>query len=113
MRYILFQYNRFHFLARPSIAYGSSMFLNFVRVYGGFDIYIGTMLTARNAYSGNLFLGGLGFGGLEIYTSRWSAFFIECGGGGGGHLIKGDNLFVNEYGHLGGGFVRVGTRFFL
>ncbi|MBI9099678.1 MAG: hypothetical protein JEY91_14460 [Spirochaetaceae bacterium] len=86
--------------------------MNFVRVYGGFDLYGGTMLTVDNPYSGNLFLGGIGFGGIEIYTSKWSAAFIEGGGGGGGLLIEGDNVIAANNGHLGGGFIRVGSRFY-
>ncbi len=82
-------------------------------MYGGLDLYVGTMITASIPYSANLFIGGLGFGGIEIFSSRRSAFFIECGGGGGGHAYRGSNIIAQEgFGFLGGGFVRVGTRFF-
>ncbi|MBI9100383.1 MAG: hypothetical protein JEY91_18005, partial [Spirochaetaceae bacterium] len=51
--------SRFHILGGPSLTFGSPIFLNFVRIYGGFDLYGGTMLTVDNPYSGNLFLGGI------------------------------------------------------
>lgn len=105
--------SRFHLMAGPSITFGSPLFLNFVRMYGGIDLYLGTVMTVTNSYDANLFTGGLGYGGVEIYSSAHTAFYIECGGGGGGMVLPGSNPVVAGAGYLGGGFVRVGSRFFL
>jgi len=109
---LLAEDNRFHFVAGPSVTLGSPLFQNSVRLYGGADVQMGTMFTETNSYSANIFMGALFYGGLEVYTSRYVAFFMECGGGGGGHIIAGDNPFAGEKGYLGGAFIRSGCRVF-
>ena len=63
----------------------SPLFFNFIRVYGYGEFIIGARIQNQEwditKNSVTLSFGGLGFGGIEFYTSRWVAIFLEAGGG--------------------------------
>jgi hypothetical protein len=63
----------------------SPLFFNFIRVYGYGEFIIGARIQNQemDIYKNNVTIsfGGFGFGGIEFYTSRWCAIFIEAGGG--------------------------------
>ncbi len=68
----------------------SPLFFNFIRIYGVAEFIFGytftdpedndTPETYINKYGKNFTFGALGSGGIEFYTSKWTAFFIEVGG---------------------------------
>jgi hypothetical protein len=63
----------------------SPLFFNFIRVYGYGDLLIGARIQNQGMDITKNFvtfsIGGLGYGGIEFYTSRWCAIFFEAGGG--------------------------------
>jgi hypothetical protein len=63
----------------------SPLFFNFIRVYGYGELLLGARIQNQGMdltkNSVTLTVGGLGYGGIEFYTSRWCAMFFEAGGG--------------------------------
>jgi hypothetical protein len=87
----------------PSVGFiGKSPLLSIIRVYGGF--FAGITYQTNNKAGPYVHLKGLG--GIEIYSSRHQAFFLEAGGGGG--IFKSRDIDYTR-----GVIISAGSRFFI
>jgi len=100
------------------MTYGSPLLFNFMKFYGGFEINVGHTFspTDVNRYKTNVTVGGVTFGGIEFFTSKWASVFLEVGGGPMSVITDSNNSFVkgqpNQW--YGSGFMmRMGSRFFI
>lgn len=97
------------------LIHSSPLLFNFMRIYGRYEVRSGYFFNS-DAFNGGMWsIGGTGYGGIAFYTSRWTAFYIELGGGGmykhdaGIHTNK---LLTSRYSGYGFG-IRAGIRVFL
>ena len=93
---------------------GSPLLFNFIRFYGLAEAFFGTTVSFGVEYGPNFTFGAFGFGGIEFYTTRWSAVFIEAGGGWMNIFGAAGNVYIEEDGWKGSGFgIKLGTRIYL
>ena len=91
----------------------SPLFFNFIRVYGTTEFLFGWTFNPVENYGINFSFGGFGYGGIEVYTSKYSCLFIEAGGGAIYTFNDKSNQYLTENEWAGAGFaIRLGTRIF-
>ena len=102
----------------------SPMMNDAVKLYGGVDLLFGYTFTpyddffygTSNLLGANLTYGIFGYSGIEYYTSKRSAIFIQAGGGYRGMKLfpdDPDNLYAVAVSWLGSGFgIELGMKFY-
>lgn len=105
-----------------SVGSSSDLMHEFIRVYGGADLLLGTTLTPYDSYfygkdnliGLNLTYGLFGKFGIEFLTSDHWATFVEAGGGFQSFKVADANEYAIAASWMGSGVtLKVGTRFYL
>ena len=93
--------------------FSSPLLFNFMRIYGNTEFLFGWTFNGAVNYGSNFTFGGFGYGGIEFYTSKYAALFIEAGGGSIYGFSIDKNQYIADNPWAGSGFgIKLGTRIY-